>query len=203
MAINIEEIVAKPAAAAPAPAAIESTVAPADAGNAEEGAEIPDEVLQIPAFQGLLEGRPAAVYDIKGSKTPAIKAIADNIKPLAEAGIGFYGSKDGTTFVMYNGQFITTEEIAAADEAGKLTEIAEPLGAVMGAYDAVLNEGSAPAAPAAGGVADAVINATLGLPSPSGNNHLVLNDNDALFADDFSATDQARDLLEAFKASSD
>ena len=54
-----------------------------------------------------------------------------------------------------------------------------------------------------GGVADAAINATLGLPSPSGNNHLVLNDNDALFADDFSATDQARDLLEAFKASSD
>jgi hypothetical protein len=52
-----------------------------------------------------------------------------------------------------------------------------------------------------GGVANAAINATLGLPSPSGNNHLVLNDNDALFADDFSATDQARDLLEAFQAS--
>ena len=52
-----------------------------------------------------------------------------------------------------------------------------------------------------GGVANAAINATLGLPAPSGNNHLVLNDNDALFADDFSATDQARDLLAAFKAS--
>lgn len=54
-----------------------------------------------------------------------------------------------------------------------------------------------------GGVADAAINATLGLPSPSGNNHLVLNGNDALFADDFSQTDQARDLLAAFKASRD
>lgn len=52
-----------------------------------------------------------------------------------------------------------------------------------------------------GGVADDAINATLGLPSPSGNNHLVLNGNDALFADDFSATDQARDLLAAFRAS--
>jgi hypothetical protein len=52
-----------------------------------------------------------------------------------------------------------------------------------------------------GGSADAPINATLGLPSPSGNNHLVLNGNDALFADDFSASDQARDLLAAFKAS--
>jgi len=52
-----------------------------------------------------------------------------------------------------------------------------------------------------GGSADAAINATLGLPSPSGNNHLVLNGNDALFADDFSQSDQARDLLAAFKAS--
>ena len=50
-------------------------------------------------------------------------------------------------------------------------------------------------------MADAAINAFLGLPSPSGNNHLVLNDNDALFADDFSQSNQARDLLAAFKAS--
>jgi hypothetical protein len=52
-----------------------------------------------------------------------------------------------------------------------------------------------------GGVADAAINARLGLPSPSGNNHLVLVDNDALFADDFSESNQARDLLAAFNAS--
>jgi hypothetical protein len=52
-----------------------------------------------------------------------------------------------------------------------------------------------------GGVANAAINAFLGLPSPSGNNHLVLNGNDALFADDFSQSNQARDLLAAFKAS--
>lgn len=52
-----------------------------------------------------------------------------------------------------------------------------------------------------GGVADAAIDATLGLPSPSGNNHLVLTGNDALFADDFSDGGQAQDLLAAFKAS--
>jgi hypothetical protein len=52
-----------------------------------------------------------------------------------------------------------------------------------------------------GGVANAAINAFLGLPSPSGNNHLVLNGNNALFADDFSDSNQARDLLAAFKAS--
>jgi len=52
-----------------------------------------------------------------------------------------------------------------------------------------------------GGVANGPINTFLGLPSPSGNNHLVLNDNLALFADDFSQSNQARDLLAAFKAS--
>ena len=52
-----------------------------------------------------------------------------------------------------------------------------------------------------GDIADAAINTMLSLPSPSGNNHLVLNDNDALFADDFSQSDQARDLLAAFQAS--
>jgi hypothetical protein len=52
-----------------------------------------------------------------------------------------------------------------------------------------------------GGAADAAIDAVLGLPSPSGNNHLVLSGNDALFADDFSESDQADDLLAAFRAS--
>jgi len=39
-------------------------------------------------------------------------------------------------------------------------------------------------------VANAPINAFLGLPSPSGNNHLVFNGN-SYFADDFSESDQA------------
>jgi hypothetical protein len=51
-----------------------------------------------------------------------------------------------------------------------------------------------------GGVADAAINTLLGLPSPSGNNHLVLNGN-SYFADDFSDANQADNLLAAFRAS--
>jgi len=50
-------------------------------------------------------------------------------------------------------------------------------------------------------VANAAINAFLGLPSPSGNNHLGLNDDNALFADDFSESNRARDLLAALKGS--
>jgi hypothetical protein len=51
-----------------------------------------------------------------------------------------------------------------------------------------------------GGVANAAINTLLGLPSPSGKNHLLLNGN-SYFADDFSDANQADDLLAAFRAS--
>ena len=49
-------------------------------------------------------------------------------------------------------------------------------------------------------VADDAINFLLGLPSPSGTNHLVLNGN-SLLADDFSAANQIDSLKAAFKAS--
>jgi hypothetical protein len=51
-----------------------------------------------------------------------------------------------------------------------------------------------------GGVADGAINGRLGLPSASGNNHLVLHGN-SYFADDFSPANQAADLRAAFLAS--
>jgi len=51
-----------------------------------------------------------------------------------------------------------------------------------------------------GDVADDAINFLLGLPSPSGSNHLVLNGNSFL-ADDFSAANQIDSLKAAFKAS--
>ena len=79
-----------------------------------------------------------------------------------------------------------------------------PTTAVLAILDAQATDDtfSVPAATGCGpgGVANAPINSLLGLPSPSGNNHLVLN-GDSLFADDFSESNQARDLLAAFKAS--
>jgi hypothetical protein len=51
-----------------------------------------------------------------------------------------------------------------------------------------------------GGVADAAINTRLGLPAPSGTNHLVLNGN-SYFADDFSEANQADELRQAFLVS--
>jgi hypothetical protein len=79
-----------------------------------------------------------------------------------------------------------------------------PTTVVLEVLDAVATDDtfSVPAATGCGpgGVADAAINSLLGLPSPSGNNHLVLNGN-SYFADDFSDANQAEDLLAAFKVS--
>ena len=79
-----------------------------------------------------------------------------------------------------------------------------PNTAVLAILDAVVTDDtfSVPVATRCGPgeVANAPINAFLGLPSPSGNNHLVLNGN-SLFADDFSQSDQAKSLLAAFLAS--
>ena len=76
--------------------------------------------------------------------------------------------------------------------------------AVLEVLDAVATDDtfSVPAATGCGpqGVADDPINTLLGLPSPSGNNHLVLNGS-SLFADDFSDGNQANELLEAFHVS--
>jgi len=76
--------------------------------------------------------------------------------------------------------------------------------AVLEVLDAVATDDtfSVPAATGCGpqGVADDPINTLLGLPSPSGNNHLVLNGT-SLFADDFSDGNQANELLEAFHVS--
>ena len=75
---------------------------------------------------------------------------------------------------------------------------------VLEVLDAVATDDtfSVPTATGCGpqGVADDAINSLLGLPSPSGNNHLVLNGN-SLFADDFSDANQADELLNAFKVS--
>ena len=75
---------------------------------------------------------------------------------------------------------------------------------VLAIQDAVATDDtfSVPVATGCGpkGVANASINSFLGLPSPSGNNHLVLNGTSS-FADDFSQSDQAKSLLAAFLAS--
>lgn len=145
MALKLDEI-EPAAAAAPAP-----EPAPADAE-----ATIPDEILDIPEFSGLLEGKPAAVYNEVGVADPVGALIIKNMEPLKDAGFGFYGGTDKKTTVIFNTQFISSKEIEQADKDGRLREIAVPLAELRASYASILGEGEAapsatPAMPAMAG----------------------------------------------------
>lgn len=148
MALTLDEI-------EPAPVAETEATAPAPAPADTEG-DIPDEVLDLPEFAGLLEGKPAAVSNEVGKADPLGAIIVKNIDALKDAGFGFYGSADKTLQVMFNTQFISGDEIKKADEDGKLQEVAVPLSELRSAYASVLGEGEAapsatPAMPAISG----------------------------------------------------
>jgi hypothetical protein len=106
------------------PAALGDTAAPEQPATSD----LPDEVLQIPAVQGLIAGSPVAVSaKVKDAeKTEQGKLIIDNAKELQNNGIGFYRSLSGDTAVLFNTLHINGEDIKKADKAGKLLEIAPP-----------------------------------------------------------------------------
>lgn len=105
-----------------APAA-ETEAAPADTG-----ADLPDEVLQVPALQGVFAGNPPAVSaQVEAfQKLPEAQVIVKNKDALSAAGMGFYRSLAGDIGVLFNRLYVQPEEIQAADKAGKLLEIAPP-----------------------------------------------------------------------------
>lgn len=104
----------------------EGDVASPDAASAPEG--LPPEVLQIPAMQALLAGKPAALSaSLKEFSTrPEAKVIVQNSDTLQKAGFGLYKSLSGDLGVVFNQFHMHPEELVAADKAGKLTEIAPP-----------------------------------------------------------------------------
>ena len=146
-----------PAAAAPAP------VAPP---QNEKGHSIPDEILRIPAFNGLLQGKPAAIYSPTGVKNPELAAITNHVKELTDAGFGFYVGKSLPVNVLYNILFISPQQIAAADAAGKLESVAEPYDQVKSSFDAV-KKGAAPETPAPAAPASPAPVANAGAPPPA------------------------------------
>ena len=124
--------------------------APAPAPAAPEGGDegsIPEAVLEIPEFSGLLEGKPAAVYVDNGFKSPETDTIMQHTDELAQAGFGFYPGKDGKTNVVFNTQFISPEEIQKADAEGKLRDIATPFAELKASFDSVIGSGTSGAAP--------------------------------------------------------
>jgi hypothetical protein len=120
---TVEPLAAPQAAPTVAPSA---ATPPPPETPAEAAQGLPDELLQIPAIQGLLAGAPAAVsMKIKGSEDrDEIALISENKDAVMAAGMGFYKSMSGEIGVMFNALKISPEDLRAADKAGKLETLA-------------------------------------------------------------------------------
>jgi len=130
------------AAAKPQPGTLQEPLAPKD----EAKAQIPDEVLQVPAFRALLEGKPPAVSVSIGDaqKHPELQTIETHVEPLLYSGFGLYQAKDGKTVVFYNSQFIDGQAIKLADEKGKLDAVAAPYSELKSFFDQNIGEAAPP-----------------------------------------------------------
>lgn len=123
----------EPISAAAAPP-VEPTNPEAAAAAPKSGgaSALPDELLQIPAIQALFAGSPAAFSaSLKDfQKRPEAKLISENKDALMQAGMGLYRSLGGDLGVVFNQLKLNGEQIKAADQAGKLLEVAPPFDVV-------------------------------------------------------------------------
>lgn len=131
----VEPLAAAPAAvpAAPEVAPIDGApaappVAPTDEAVPTEDSGLPDELIAIPAFQGLLAGSPGAISaSIEDfAKRPEGQLIQQNKDALLAAGIGLYRSLAGDLGVLFNQSYVNGEDLKTADKEGRLTEVAPP-----------------------------------------------------------------------------
>lgn len=122
MANELIEPIAAPVEITPT----DSAAPAAETPPADQGSELPDAILKIPAFGPLMSGAPAAtslrIADM--AKTEEGKAIAANAKPLQAAGYFFYRALSKDIGVIANGLFVAPEQIQQADKAGQLAQIA-------------------------------------------------------------------------------
>jgi hypothetical protein len=126
--MDAAEMVQPNDAAAPAPE-VTPIAPPAEGAAPAAGAaqQMPEELLKIPAMQGLMTGNPGAISDnIKDFEKRGDNAeiLAKNKDWLSRAGFGFYRSLDGETGVVFNALYVHPEELKAADAAGKLKQVA-------------------------------------------------------------------------------
>lgn len=115
-----------------APPEVTPTAPDTEAAPAEGTQALPPELLQIPALQAVLAGTPPAVSASLADfdKRPEGKLITDHKDALLDAGFGFYRDLTGKLGVIFNQFDIHGEDIKAADQAGKLTQVAPPFDVV-------------------------------------------------------------------------
>lgn len=132
------------AMAEPAPeVAPEPQAEPVDEGEDEGEASIPDEVLMIPEFAGILQGAPPAVTVPQDAAGPEVEVVVKNADRLKQAGIDFAKVSTGDT-VVYNTQFIDAGQIALADKKGMLQELAPPWSEVKASIETATKGEPAP-----------------------------------------------------------
>lgn len=164
MAINLDDV--QPAEPAAAPVEPPAPTEPESTGGE---ASIPEEVLRIPAMNGLLQGKPAAVYsptDKKGD--PDIETVLKNGQALIDSGFAFYAAKSKPVNVLYNRLFLDDAALEKADAEGNLDSVAEPFDDVRASFDQLRKKAptdGAPAAPQSAAMAPAPVPAG---PPPSG-----------------------------------
>ena len=110
-------------------------------------AGIPDEILQIPAFAGLLRGSPPAVLAPREPRLPEYDLIEKNADSLLASGFGFYRPLDDSGTVIFNERFISPEQLQVADKKGQLSKLVTPVGDLSAAYAAEFGGPEGTAAP--------------------------------------------------------
>lgn len=150
------------------PIAPATAAAPTPETASDDGGEIPQEVLRIPAIYGLLQGKPAALYAPKNQPDPDISTVLKHGNELIGAGFRFYEAKSQPVNVLYNTLFLTEEDLVKADEAGELDKVAEPFADVRASFESLRTKpsGEAVAADAAAAAGPAPV-AMGGTPPPA------------------------------------
>lgn len=98
--------------------------------NSEETSGVPEEILSMPVFAGILSGAPAALWVETGSKAPEAVAAVRHGKKLNEVGLFFDRSKEEGIDILFNAQYLSPQLVETAKKKGKWKEIASPLAEV-------------------------------------------------------------------------
>ncbi|NOS67903.1 MAG: hypothetical protein HOO67_06120 [Candidatus Peribacteraceae bacterium] len=131
------------------PEDVQPAVAPAPAPSGAPEPEIPEEVLRIPAINGLLQGKPAAVYAPTNKKgDPDIETVLKNGQALIDSGFAFYAAKSQPVNVLYNRLFLDDAALEKADAEGNLDSVAEPFDDVRASFDSLRKKAPTEGAPA-------------------------------------------------------
>jgi len=106
---------------------------------------LPADIVDIPVIYNVAKGSPPAVSAPDKSDDPAVQAITKHAQDLVAAGFGLYESIDGKSWVLFNTQSISADDLHTADSQGKLLEVAPAFSSVKTA-----SPGQGAAGPAAG-----------------------------------------------------